>query len=143
MRVPRNVSRLEKQVYDTIKQRARFVGITIDELCRRSEIAPSTFSRWVNGHHSGLLLTIGRMDTLLSDMEAQKFYDFEQRITKLGLTLDAACGAIGIPLIDYTRWVSKELSPNYEKLDELHRFLAKRENPDTPSGMQQLANQCA
>lgn len=125
--VPKNVTRLEKEVYASIKRRARFVGITIDELCRRAKIAPSTFSRWVNGHNSGLIFTIGQMDEILTALEAEKFHILEQRIHASDMTISGACEAVDIPILDYIRWIRKELAPDYGKLAELERFLTERE----------------
>jgi len=125
--IPKNVTRLEKEVYASIKRRARFVTITIDELCRRAKIAPSTFSRWVNGHHSGLIFTIGLMDEILNTLEAEKFHTLEQRIHSCDLTISGACDAVDIPVLDYIRWIRKELNPDYGKLAELERFLTERE----------------
>jgi len=124
---PKSVTRLEKEVYASIKRRARFVGISIDELCRRAKIAPSTFSRWVNGHNSGLIFTIGQMDDILTNLEAEKFHQLEQRIHALDLTISGATSAVDIPVLDYIRWIRKELSPDYGKLAELERFLTERE----------------
>lgn len=124
---PKNVTRLEKEVYASIKRRARFVSISIDELCKRAKIAPSTFSRWVNGHNSGLIFTIGQMDEILTKLEAEKFHQLEQRIHALDLTISGATSAVDIPVLDYIRWIRKELSPDYGKLAELERFLAERE----------------
>ena len=124
---PKNVTRLEKEVYASLKMRARFVGISIDELCRRAKIAPSTFSRWVNGHHSGLMFTIGQMDEILTALEAEKFHQLEMRIHDCDLTISGACGEVDIPVLDYIRWIRKELAPDYGKLAELERFLSQRE----------------
>lgn len=99
--IPKNVTRLEKEVYASLKRRARFVGLTIDELCRRAKIAPSTFSRWVNGHHSGLIFTIGQMDEILTKLEAEKFHTLEKRIHACGLTISGACSEVDIPVLDY------------------------------------------
>ncbi len=124
---PKNVTRLEKEVYASLKRRARFVGISIEELCRRAKIAPSTFSRWVNGHHSGLMFTIGQMDEILTALEAEKFHQLEMRIHACDLTISGACTEVDIPVLDYIRWIRKELAPDYGKLAELERFLNQRE----------------
>jgi transcriptional regulator with XRE-family HTH domain len=134
--IPKNVTRLEKEVYASLKRRARFVGLTIDELCRRAKIAPSTFSRWVNGHHSGLIFTIGQMDEILTKLEAEKFHTLEKRIHACELTISGACSEVDIPVLDYIRWIRKELSPDYGKLAELERFLSEPEEAseaDQPS----------
>ena len=125
--IPKNVTRLEQEVYASLKRRTRFVGLTIDELCRRAKIAPSTFSRWVNGHHSGLIFTIGQMDEILTKLEAEKFHTLEKRIHACDLTISGACSELDIPVLDYSRWIPKELTPDYGKLAELERFLTERE----------------
>lgn len=124
----KHISDLERRVYTIIQQRARFVGISIDELCRRSDIAPSTFSRWVNGHHGGYIKTIARMDEILTGLETQKFCGFMQRITSLGLCLADVCRELEIPELDYARWAQRELDADYEKLARLEQYLEARES---------------
>ncbi len=119
---------LERRVYASIQARCRFVGITIDELCRRAGIAPSTFSRWVNGHHSGLLVTIGKMDEILTQQEAQKFFSYEKRMRALGFDLAGLCLQLQLSALDYVRWVRRELDPDYAKLTQIEQFLTQLEN---------------
>ena len=89
--VPKNISALERRVYETTRLRAQFVGISINELCARTGVAPSTFSRWVHGHHSGLIATIGRMDEILTHLEAEKFHSLQIRMEKIGSNLAEIC----------------------------------------------------
>lgn len=119
---------LERRVYASIQARSRFVGITIDELCRRAGIAPSTFSRWVNGHNSGLLVTIGKMDEILTRLEAEKFLSYERRWRALGFDLAGLCLQLELSALDYVRWVRRELDPDYAKLAIIEQFLTKLEN---------------
>ncbi len=119
---------LERRVYTSIQARCRFVGITIDELCRRAGIAPSTFSRWVNGHNSGLLVTIGKMDEILTRLEAEKFFSYERRWRALGFDLAGLCLQLELSALDYVRWVRRELDPDYAKLATIEHFLTKLEN---------------
>lgn len=119
---------LERRVYASIQARSRFVGISIDELCRRAGIAPSTFSRWVNGHNSGLLVTIGKMDEILTRLEAEKFHSYERRWRALGFDLAGLCLQLELSALDYVRWVRRELDPDYAKLATIEHFLSKLEN---------------
>lgn len=119
---------LERRVYASIQARSRFVGITIDELSRRAGIAPSTFSRWVNGHNSGLLVTIGKMDEILTRLEAEKFLSYEYRWRALGFDLAGLCLQLELSALDYVRWVRRELDPDYAKLAIIEQFLTKLEN---------------
>lgn len=125
--VPQNITRLEKKVYSSIKKRCKFVGLTMDELCARSGIAPSTFSRWVNGHNSGYIKTVGRMDDILTGLESDKFHQYEIRAKGVRLSLSDLCSHIEVPLHDYLRWVQKELDPDYHKLSILESFLTELE----------------
>lgn len=122
------MTNLERRVYASIQARSRFVGITIDELCRRAGIAPSTFSRWVNGHHSGLLVTIGKMDEILMRLEAEKFLSYERRWRALGFDLAGLCLQLELSALDYVRWVRRELDADYAKLAIIERFLTELEN---------------
>ena len=122
------MTNLERRVYASIQARCRFVGITIDELCRRTGIAPSTFSRWVNGHNSGLLVTIGKMDEILIGLEAEKFLSYERRWRVLGFDLAGLCLQLELSALDYVRWVRRELDPNYAKIAIIERFLTETEN---------------
>ena len=120
---PKNITELERRTYTTIKLRANFVALSINDLCNRSSIAPSTFSRWVNGHNGGHIKTIGKMDAILTKLEAKKFHNIEIRLKKLGLTLADICQHIQVPILDYVRWVRRELDPDYAKLSELESYL--------------------
>lgn len=44
-----------------IEARAKSVGLTIPEICRKAEIAPSTFWRWKNGKTSPSLAVCQRL----------------------------------------------------------------------------------
>lgn len=123
LRIPKNISALERRVYEIIRLRAKFVGVSINELCARTGVAPSTFSRWVNGHNSGLIATIGRMDEILTEMEAQKFQSLQQRLSAIGRNLADVCLELDISALDYVRWVKRELDPDYEKLAVFESFL--------------------
>jgi transcriptional regulator with XRE-family HTH domain len=125
--IPKNISALERRVYEIIRRRAKFVGISINELCGRTGVAPSTFSRWVNGHNSGLIATIGRMDEILTKLEAQKFQSLQERLSAIGSNLADACLELEISALDYVRWVKRELDPDYEKLTQLELFIAATE----------------
>lgn len=125
---PKPMTNLERRVYGSIQARCRFVGITIDELCRRANIAPSTFSRWVNGHNSGLLVTIGKMDEILARLEAEKFHSYERRMRAVGFDLAGLCLQLELSALDYVRWVRRELDPDYAKLATIERFLTQLEN---------------
>jgi transcriptional regulator with XRE-family HTH domain len=127
LRIPKNISALERRVYEIIRLRAKFVGVSINELCARTGVAPSTFSRWVNGHNSGLIATIGRMDEILTEMEAQKFQSLQQRLSAIGRNLADVCLELDISALDYVRWVKRELDPNYEKLALFESFLERIE----------------
>lgn len=126
-RIPKNISALERRVYEIIRLRAKFVGVSINELCARTGVAPSTFSRWVNGHNSGLIATIGRMDEILTEMEAQKFQSLQQRLSVMGRNLADVCLELDISALDYVRWVKRELDPDYEKLAVFESFLERIE----------------
>lgn len=52
-----------------IEARAELAGLTIPEVCRKAEIAPSTFWRWKMGKTSP---TLGMCQRLLDATEAQK-----------------------------------------------------------------------
>lgn len=125
--IPKNISALERRVYEIIRLRAKFVGVSINELCARTGVAPSTFSRWVNGHNSGLIATIGRMDEILTEMEAQKFQSLQQRLSAIGRNLADVCLELDISALDYVRWVKRELDPDYEKLALFESFLERIE----------------
>ena len=125
LRIPKNISALERRVYEIIRLRAKFVGVSINELCARTGVAPSTFSRWVNGHNSGLIATIGRMDEILTEMEAQKFQSLQQRLSAIGRNLADVCLELDISALDYVRWVKRELDPDYEKLALFESFLER------------------
>ncbi|MEQ1704353.1 MAG: helix-turn-helix domain-containing protein [Rickettsiales bacterium] len=127
LRIPKNISALERRVYEIIRLRAKFVGVSINELCARTGVAPSTFSRWVNGHNSGLIATIGRMDEILTEMEAQKFQSLQQRLSVMGRNLADVCLELDISALDYVRWVKRELDPDYEKLAVFESFLERIE----------------
>lgn len=127
LRIPKNISALERRVYEIIRLRAKFVGVSINELCARTGVAPSTFSRWVNGHNSGLIATIGRMDEILTEMEAQKFQSLQQRLSAIGKNLADVCLELDISALDYVRWVKRELDPDYEKLALFESFLERIE----------------
>ena len=127
LRIPKNISALERRVYEIIRLRAKFVGVSINELCARTGVAPSTFSRWVNGHNSGLIATIGRMDEILTEMEAQKFQSLQQRLSAMGRNLADVCLELDISALDYVRWVKRELDPDYEKLALFESFLERIE----------------
>lgn len=127
LRIPKNISALERRVYEIIRLRAKFVGVSINELCVRTGVAPSTFSRWVNGHNSGLIATIGRMDEILTEMEAQKFQSLQQRLSVMGRNLADVCLELDISALDYVRWVKRELDPDYEKLAVFESFLERIE----------------
>jgi len=127
LRIPKNISALERRVYEIIRLRAKFVGVSINELCARTGVAPSTFSRWVNGHNSGLIATIGRMDEILTEMEAQKFQSLQQRLSAIGRNLADVCLELDISALDYVRWVKRELDPDYEKLALFESFLERIE----------------
>ena len=127
LRIPKNISALERRVYEIIRLRAKFVGVSINELCARTGVAPSTFSRWVNGHNSGLIATIGRMDEILTEMEAQKFQSLQQRLSANGRNLADVCLELDISALDYVRWVKRELDPDYEKLALFESFLERIE----------------
>ena len=127
LRIPKNISALERRVYEIIRLRAKFVGVSINELCARTGVAPSTFSRWVNGHNSGLIATIGRMDEILTEMEAQKFQSLQQRLSVIGRNLADVCLELDISALDYVRWVKRELDPDYEKLALFESFLERIE----------------
>jgi len=127
LRIPKNISALERRVYEIIRLRAKFVGVSINELCARTGVAPSTFSRWVNGHNSGLIATIGRMDEILTEMEAQKFQSLQQRLSAIGKNLADVCLELDISALDYVRWVKRELDPDYEKLSVFESFLERIE----------------
>lgn len=127
LRIPKNISALERRVYEIIRLRAKFVGVSINELCARTGVAPSTFSRWVNGHNSGLIATIGRMDEILTEMEAQKFQSLQQRLSAIGRNLADVCLELDISALDYVRWVKRELDPDYEKLALFESFLERNE----------------
>lgn len=127
LRIPKNISALERRVYEIIRLRAKFVGVSINELCARTGVAPSTFSRWVNGHNSGLIATIGRMDEILTEMEAQKFQSLQQRLSVMGRNLADVCLELDISALDYVRWVKRELDPDYEKLALFESFLERIE----------------
>ena len=127
LRIPKNISALERRVYEIIRLRAKFVGVSINELCARTGVAPSTFSRWVNGHNSGLIATIGRMDEILTEMEAQKFQSLQQRLSAIGRNLADVCLELDISALDYVRWVKRELDPDYEKLALFEAFLERIE----------------
>ncbi len=127
LRIPKNISALERRVYEIIRLRAKFVGVSINELCARTGVAPSTFSRWVNGHNSGLIATIGRMDEILTEMEAQKFQSLKQRLSAIGRNLADVCLELDISALDYVRWVKRELDPDYEKLALFESFLERIE----------------
>lgn len=120
---PKKITELEHRTYATIKLRANFVGLSIKDLCHRSGIAPCTFSRWVNGHNGGYINTVGKMDRILTKLEAKKFHAIEIRLQKLGLTLADICQHIQVPILDYVRWVRRELDPDYTKLSELESYL--------------------
>lgn len=126
---PQNITELERRTYADIKRRAKFVSLTMDELCHRAGIAPSTFSRWVNGHNSGYIKTVGKMDEILASLEMQKFRTIDSRIKALGLTLSDACKHIQLPPIDFIRWVKRELTPDYEKIRQLESLLTSLETP--------------
>ena len=125
---PKPMTKLERRVYASIQARSRFVDITIDELCRRAGIAPSTFSRWVNGHNSGLLFTIGKMDEILTRLEAEKYFSYERRMRAVGFDLAGLCLQLELSALDYVRWVRRELDPDYAKLATIERFLTQLEN---------------
>lgn len=125
--VPKNISALERRVYETTRLRAQFVGISINELCARTGVAPSTFSRWVHGHHSGLIATIGRMDDILTHLEAEKFHSLQIRIEKIGSNLAEICLKTEISVLDYMRWVKRELDPDYDQLRVLEAYLSSEE----------------
>ncbi len=127
LRIPKNISALERRVYEIIRLRAKFVGVSINELCARTGVAPSTFSRWVNGHNSGLIATIGRMDEILTEMEAQKFQSLQQRLSVMGRNLADVCLELDISALDYVRWVKRELDPDYEKLAVFESLLERME----------------
>jgi len=127
LRIPKNISALERRVYEIIRLRAKFVGVSINELCARTGVAPSTFSRWVNGHNSGLIATIGRMDEILTEMEAQKFQSLQQRLSAIGKNLADVCLELDLSALDYVRWVKRELDPDYEKLALFESFLERIE----------------
>jgi transcriptional regulator with XRE-family HTH domain len=127
LQIPKNISALERRVYEIIRLRAKFVGVSINELCARTGVAPSTFSRWVNGHNSGLIATIGRMDEILTEMEAQKFQSLQQRLSAIGRNLADVCLELDISALDYVRWVKRELDPDYEKLALFESFLERIE----------------
>ena len=125
---PKSMTNLERRVYASIQARSRFVGITIDDLCRRADIAPSTFSRWINGHNSGLLFTIGKMDEILTRLEAEKYHSYDKRMRAVGFDLAGLCLQLEISALDYVRWVRRELDPDYAKLSLIEQFLTKLEN---------------
>jgi transcriptional regulator with XRE-family HTH domain len=125
---PKPMTNLERRVYASIQARSRFVGLSIDDLCRRAGIAPSTFSRWINGHNSGLIITIGKMDEILTHLEAEKFHSYEQRMRGLGIDLVGLCLQLELSALDYVRWVRRELDPDYAKLATVEQFLTKLEN---------------
>jgi hypothetical protein len=81
----------------------------------------------VNGHNSGLIATIGRMDEILTEMEAQKFQSLQQRLSAIGKNLADVCLELDLSALDYVRWVKRELDPDYEKLALFESFLERIE----------------
>ena len=59
------------QVISQLEARAAKAGITINELCRRAEIARSTFTRMKAGDHSPNTRTLEKLETAVAAAEVQ------------------------------------------------------------------------
>ena len=113
----------ETRIYKSVVERAKLVGISIDKLCRSCKVAPSTFSRWKNGHCSGLLRTLGKMDYLLNELELIKLSELEVKAKALRFSFNDICDEAGIYYLDVTRWKRKTLPVDYKKLEEINQII--------------------
>lgn len=52
---------------DSIRSDATAAGLSIDEMCRRARIAPSSYYRWRNGSSSVELRTVARWLAVIRD----------------------------------------------------------------------------
>ena len=126
--LPKNITQLERKIYADIKDRAKFVGLSMNELCHYCGISPSTFSRWVNGHNGGHISTVGKMDEILTLLEIKRFRNLKIRIKALGITLPDLCRHIGISPADFSRWQKREIAPDYERIYQIEYLLDSLEN---------------
>lgn len=67
----------QETVIADIERRAREAGISINALCHRAEVHPTTFSRWKRSERNpnptgASLLAIGRIYDVLSSIAAEK-----------------------------------------------------------------------
>ncbi len=117
----------EQRLYDSIRERAKFLNITLDELCRQAGISPSTYSRWANGHNSGIVATVTKMIDILDALEIQRLMSIEKRMQDNGLTFANVCYKLDIPLHDYMQWLQGELPPDYGKVLLIEKLLHEHE----------------
>ncbi len=64
----------QESIVADIEQRAWRIGVTIDALCRKADVAPSTFSRWKPSERnpqptSATLHSIGKLYDALDQFE--------------------------------------------------------------------------
>lgn len=129
----------EMRIYKSVVERAKLVGISIDKLCRSCRVAPSTFSRWRNGHCSGLLRTLGKMDYLLNELELIKLSELEVKAKTLRFSFNDICDEAGIYYLDISRWKRKSLPVDYKKLEEINQIIAGLESQTVENQTRKVA----
>lgn len=60
-----------KNIVHDLERRAKAVGLTVPELARRAEIAPSTVNRWLAGDTMPNLRLLAKVEKIVSEAEQQ------------------------------------------------------------------------
>lgn len=60
-----------KIVVEQLVDRAGKAGLSVSELARRADIAPSTFNRWRSGETSPTLEVFARVEGVVASVEAE------------------------------------------------------------------------
>jgi len=64
-----NIDMDQARIITDLEGRARKARLSVAEMCRRAQIAPSTFNRWRTGETSPTLDVLSRVERVVSDAE--------------------------------------------------------------------------
>lgn len=104
---PYRMTNFERWLYQNIQSRAEALGVTIAECCRRAKVSPTTYSRWAQGHTSGLLRNVAKIVDLLTQLEIKRLENIEARAREVAVHMEVICREAAVPMSEYYRWADR------------------------------------